>query len=154
MSNITLTKSQRVSIYLKEYYGTKRPISRYIRLFGGPVILIISFYNYYYSDVKWISALSGFTIVFGLYYIVKPFLTIFAKPRLFDGYSFDFNITSENITLSEDGNTSILQHSVFETAQEWTTFFALRTDKNQVLHLPKEQLSDAEISQLKDLEKQ
>ena len=151
MSDITLTKSQRVSIYLKEYYGTKRPISKYIRLFGGPLILIISFYNYYYSNVKWISALSGFTIVFGIYYILKPFITIFAKPGLFAGYTFNFTINAIEITLTEDGNTSTLNHSFFKNVEEWHTFFSLKTEENQVLHLPKDELTDSEISQLQKL---
>ena len=151
MSKITLGKSQRVSIYLKEYYGSKRPITKYIRLFGGPSILVISFYNYYYSDVKWISALSGFTIVFGFYYILKPFITILIKPLLFEGYSFDFSINSKEIILTEGENISTLDHSFFENVQEWNTFFSLKTEKNQVLHLPKEELTDAEISELQKL---
>lgn len=151
MSTITLSKAQRISIYLKEYYGSKRPITKYIRLFAGPIILLISFYNYYYSAVKWIAALSGFTLVFGFYYILKPFITIFIKPRLFESYRFDFEITSEHITLTENGHTSTLGHMFFTEVQEFTTFFAMRTEKNEVLYLPKEQLTDAEIVKLKNL---
>ena len=151
MSRITLTKSDRTKIYLKEYYGSKRPFTKYIRLFAGPLILLISVYNYYYSDVKWISSLSGFTIVFGIYYILKPFIITLAKPQLFVGYSFDIEILSNKIKLTEDGATSELPFSFFQEVTKRDTFYALKTDKNQVLHLPIDQLDSEEISKLDSL---
>ena len=151
MSHIALSKKERINIYLKEYYFRPKAFVRYLRMLGGPIIFLISLYNYYYSSNELVSSLSGFTIVYGLYYTLKPLIIILAKPQLFQAYNFDFNTTKTAFNLQEDDNTSTLQHSFFTSVRRWKTFYALRTDKNQVLHLPINQLNDSEKAQLDKL---
>mgnify|MGYP000046711647 CR=1 FL=1 len=103
MSTITLTKAERISIYRNNYYKVGKPYLKIMRRFGGPFIIALSLYNYYFVESSFIQSLSGFTLVFGIYYTLKPIIIPFLKPRLFEGYTFQFQITPDKIILQEGG---------------------------------------------------
>jgi hypothetical protein len=151
MSTITLTKAERISIYRKDYYHVGKPYLKIMRRFGGPFIIALSLYNYYFVESSFIQSLSGFTLIFGIYYTLKPLIIPFLKPRLFEGYTFQFQITPDKIILKEDESGSELEHQFFKSVQQNETHYALRTPKNEVLHLPKSQLTAQETTQLNAL---
>ena len=151
MSTITLTKAERISIYRNNYYKVGKPYLKIMRRFGGLFIIALSLYNYYFVESSFIQSLSGFTLVFGIYYTLKPIIIPFLKPRLFEGYTFQFQITPDKIILQEDDAVSELEHQFFKSVQQNETHYTLRTSKNEVLHLPKAQITSQEASQLNNL---
>ena len=70
---------------------------------------------------------------------------------MFEGYTFQFQITPDKIILQEDDAVSELEHQFFKSVQQNETHYALRTSKNEVLHLPKAQITSQEASQLNNL---
>ena len=66
-------------------------------------------------------------------------------------FEYFFYIFYMKIILQEDDAVSELEHQFFKSVQQNETHYALRTSKNEVLHLPKAQITSQEASQLNNL---
>lgn len=78
MQPVTLKRSVRIKIFLREYYFAGGPPMFVLRAFAGPFIICSSLL-FYGLPKKFLIAYSGLAVSFGIYYTLKPLVAILSK---------------------------------------------------------------------------
>lgn len=95
MKNKRLSKSERIIIFLNEYYLGYGIYYSIIRIVGGPLILIMGLNLYLNGNSKLGIGNSGFMILFGIYYLAKPLILILTQKGWFNNFDLNYEIESE-----------------------------------------------------------
>lgn len=153
MKENNLTKTEKIRIFLKDYYLGQGIYFSIQRIIGGPIILIAGIYLYLNGTDRSDLSYSGFMIFFGIYYILKPFIFILSKKEYFKNFDLNYQLEAEKIILKADKSQSEIAYADFKKVFERNNYFGLRTHANQTIYLCKNQLDPQEINLIKSLKK-
>lgn len=153
MNKQKITQFERIKIFLNEYYFGYGIYFTLLRIIGGPIILIMGLNIYINGNTKFGIGYSGFMIMFGIYYLVKPFLIILTQRAWFKNFDLDYEIEPDKIIIQSDKSKSELDYSELKTVKQRKTYYVLKTDSNQGIYLPVKFLESNEINILNQLKK-
>lgn len=153
MNKNSLSQSEKIKIFLNEYYFGYGFFYSIMRIIGGPLILIMGLNLYYNGHTKPGIGYSGFMIFFGIYYLISPLITILTQKAWFKNFDLNYEIESEKIIIKSDKSKSELYYSELKTVLKRKTYFALKTKSNQGIYLPIKLLEQNEIDILNNLKK-
>jgi len=146
-----LSKLEKVKIFLNEYYFGYGVYFSIIRIIGGPLIFFMGLNLYFNSYTKPGIGYSGFMILFGIYYCLKPLVIILTQRTWFKNFDLSYMIEPEKIIIQSSKSRSELDYSDLKTILKRKTYFTLKTKSKQGIYLPIRLLEPTEIDILNKL---
>lgn len=130
-----LSRSERVRMFLYEYYLGYSEIITFMRIVGGPCMVYFGV-NFYQSDAKLAVAYGGFMFLFGIYYTLNPLFWILF--RLDSLRRIDFNITvkEDRIIIQEPTSVSEILFDGLDKILKRKFYFSLQVSKYNKVYLP------------------
>lgn len=151
MKQQQLSQSEKIKIFLNEYYFGYGPFYSFMRIIGGPVILGTGLHLYQNAPAKFGVGYGGFMIAFGGYYLLNPLIIMLTQKAWFKNFDLTYLIEDEKITVMSGKSRSELDYSEFVTVLKRKTYFTLKTKSKQALYLPLTLLESNEIAILENL---
>ncbi|MBQ4822780.1 YcxB family protein [Aquimarina sp. MMG016] len=151
MSKLNISKSEKIKIFLNEYYFGYGIFYSILRIVCGPLILLMGLNQYFDESAKFGTNYSGIFIIFGIYYILRPLITILTKNSWFENFDLDYSIEPEKIIIKSDKSKSELDYSELDKILKRKSYFALKTKSKQGIYLPIKSLNQAEVKILDGL---
>ncbi|MCB9224986.1 MAG: YcxB family protein [Crocinitomicaceae bacterium] len=143
-------KSEKVKIFLNEYYFGYGSYHTFVRIFGGPITLALGIYLYLYKFDQQ-EAFAIFTIIYSIYYILKPLFIILKRKDWFENFDQDYTIEPDKLIIQKGNSRSELDYSEFELRLKRKTYYVLKTKAKQAIYFPKSLLEPYEIEILDKL---
>lgn len=153
MNKSNIPQSERIKIFLNEYYFGYGVYYSILRIVAGPLILLMGLNMYLNGSTKFGVSYSGFMIFFGLYYILKPMITILIQKSWFKKFDLIYQIEPEKIIIKSGNSKSELDYSELNKVQKRKTYFALKMKSKQGIYLLIKHLEPTEIEILNKLVK-
>lgn len=153
MNKEKISQSDRIKIFLNEYYFGYGIYFSILRIIGGPIIFIMGLNLYFNGNTKFGISYSGFTIFFGIYYLLKPLIIIWTQKAWFKNFDLDYEIENEKIIIYSGKSKSELDYADLKTFKKRKTYFALKTKSKQGFYLPIKLLEPSELAILNKLQK-
>jgi hypothetical protein len=147
MSQQILSKSERIRLFLREYYLGQTTWIKLVRLVGGPLIIGTGV-QFYFNAHRSMVAYGGFCFLYGIYYVLKPFLLIAMRPALFQPLDFRVRINEEDVLFQENDAESVIQFRAFKSIKLMTAYYALKLPDKATIYLRADQLTEEEKSLL------
>src|SRR5690606_24220530 len=140
-------------IFLNEYYFGYGILFSILRIVGGPMILIYGLSLYFNGNEKPEISYSGFMIIFGIYYLLKPLIIVLTQKSWFENFNLNYKINSDKIVIESDKSKSELDYSELKSIRKRKTYYALKTKSKQGIYLPIKFLESNENDILNKLNK-
>jgi hypothetical protein len=143
MSQQILRKSERIKLFLREYYLGQTLWLKVVRLIGGPLIIGTGV-QFYFDAHRSMIAYGGFCFLYGAYYTLKPFLITVLRPTLFQTLSFRLQIDEEKLNFQEDDAESVIYFSAFKSIIIKAGYYELKLPAKATIYLRADQLTKEE----------
>ena len=143
MSRQFITRTERIKLFLIEYYTSNKAWANVTRLIGGPVLIGYGVRLYYYS-ARFAIGYGGFCFLFGIYYFLKPALIIAIRPSLFKASSFDLHITENELTLQEEGATATIRFDLFKSVLRHSNYYSVKLPDKMTMYFKESLLDEKE----------
>ena len=143
MSHQTITRSERITLFLREYYVGNSPWLNVIRIIGGPLI-IGSGIHLYAKSARFAIGYGGFCFLYGIYYTLKPALIIAVRYALFQSISFDLQVAGEELTIKEAGASMTLQFDLFKSVLRNTNYYSVKLPGKMTIYFKTSLLNEFE----------
>jgi hypothetical protein len=143
MSQQVLSRNERLKLFLREYYLGHTVWINTIRLVGGPLIIATGI-QFYYKAERSAIAYGGFCFLYGIYYLLKPFLIIAVRPSLIQPLSFSISIEEQGIKWQENGDEASIQFSSFQKIAKQSGYYSLKLPEKATIYLRAAQLAEEE----------
>ena len=147
MSLQTLRKSDKIRLFLREYYLGHSIVRNTIRLVGGPLVTGSGIQFYQKAD-KWAVAYGGFCFLYGLYFTLKPFLLIVLRPAAFQAVTFEVAVNEQGVNWQLAGIESSVLFTAFNSILRRPTYYMLEIKASGTLYLLAKQLTATETQYL------
>ncbi|QKG52239.1 hypothetical protein [Hymenobacter sp. BRD67] len=147
MSQQILSKSERIRLFLREYYLGQTTWIKIMRLIGGPLIIGTGV-QFYFNAHRSMVAYGGFCFLYGIYYTLKPLLIIALRPTLFQLLNFTVQVEEGRLKFQEDDAESIIQFKIFKSIRLQAGYYALKLPDKATIYLRTDQLTEEEKSLL------
>lgn len=143
MSHQVIHKSERVKLFLREYYSHQRVWVRIMRIVGGPIIIATGL-RFYFDFHRSMVAYGGFCFLYGIYYTLKPLLIIIVRPTLFHKLDFILLVKESELVIQESEIESVVQFKAFASIRILANNYALKLPDKLTLYLRTDQLDKQE----------
>lgn len=153
MKTRQLSKSEKIKIFLNEYYFGYTVFFSILRLIGGPLILAMGLNLYLTGVSKPGVDYAVFMVAFGIYYSLKPLIIIVTRKAWLKNRDLSYRIEPDKIVVQSDRSKSDLDHSELVSVLRRKTYYALKTKSKQIIYLPIKLLEPAEMTILDGLKK-
>ncbi len=150
MKKLKLSLSEKIVIFLNEYYFGYGALYSISRIISGSLIFIIGLNLYANGNTKFGISYSGFLVIFGVYYTLKSLVILLTKKSWFKSFDLDYSITPEKIIIQSDKSKSELDYSELDKVLKRKAYFALKTKSKQGIYLP---IKNLEFEEMKILNK-
>src|SRR5574344_1985494 len=141
---INLTASEKRKAYLLQYYFETNPLFVILRLIGGPAIIGLGFYFLLYGQLMSVLFFI-ICILYGVFYISKPFLSFLFYASYFSEETFELEMTKDQIILKNgNSNTDFLWTQLRKIIKYKSTYILIFQDKSRII-IPLSQLKASEI---------
>jgi len=147
MSKIIIGDKEQHQIYLYNYYFWQNTFTGTLRLFGGPAMILLSIW-FYVTEPQHPLLYGSILLVYGLYYSLRPFVSIYMNREKLDFGVFEVNISSVDISIDSDKGLRTYEYTDFKKIVKYKQWYALYFDNKSVLVLPSSQLSKEEQESL------
>ncbi len=151
MNKYKLSQSEKIKIFLNEYYFGYGGLYSVSRIISGPLIFIMGLNLYFNGNTKSGLSYSGILVVFGIYYTLKPLITLLTQKAWFKNFELNYSITPKKIIIESNTSKSELDYSELDKVLKRKTYFALKTKSKQGIYLPIKNLESNEIEILNGL---
>lgn len=141
----TLSSFEKIKIFLTEYFFGYGIYYTMLRILAGPLIFLIGLNQYLSGSTKAGISYSGVMMFFGVYYLLKPLLTILTQKSWFDNFNLNYIITENLIIIESDKSKSELNYSNLKSILKRNSYYALKTKSKQGIYLPVRLLEPHEI---------
>ncbi|WP_188466394.1 YcxB family protein [Marivirga lumbricoides] len=151
MSAINLSSKRKKYFYRKEYYHGKKKI----RIVFWPIMLCAFLYLWIFIDTRNTILEDPITVLFivsaSIYFTFHPFFWFLIKKQQFvKDDIYDLVIAEGSLSmLDNEGNSSTIQFNSLKEIAERSEYFCLRFPNYSSIYLPKEQLNQSEIEELR-----
>lgn len=146
-----LSRSQKIKIFLNEYYFGYGVFYSILRLIGGPLVFLMGLNIYDTGDTKPGVGYAGFMIAFGIYYSLKPLIIILTKKSWYANFDLSYKIEPDKIVVRSEKSKSELDHSELTAVLKRKTYYALKIKSKRGIYLSIKELEPAELSILEEL---
>ncbi|MVN77339.1 hypothetical protein GO988_13470 [Hymenobacter sp. HMF4947] len=143
MSQQILSKSERIRLFLREYYLGQTAWIKTVRLVGGPLIIGAGA-EFYFNAHRSLVAYGGFCFLYGIYYTLKPLLIIAVRPALFQSLNFGVKIGVAELKFQEADAELVVQFKAFKSIRWQTGYYALKLPDKATIYLRTDQLTEEE----------
>ena len=141
---LTLTKADYKSFFTYQYFFGAKSIRRYIRLFAGPILVLLGINFLYNDDNRFGIAFGGFCLGYGIYYTLKPFLFILIKK--FPNETFTYNFSLDTLHIQDSISNTLLDLKEFPIQKNSKYYFIL-LENGSLIFFPKNKLSREDVSE-------
>ena len=100
MKEQILERSDRIRMFISEYYFGYSWWMTCLRIFGGPMVLAMGIYLYD-SNERFAIAYGGFCFLYGLYYSLKPLFWIVFRLDAFKTVPLRIDIHGDNLRIKD-----------------------------------------------------
>ncbi len=153
VNKLNLSKLEKIKIFLNEYYFGYGIFYSILRIISGPLILIMGLNQYFDESTKFGTNYSLIFIIFGVYFTLRPLITVLSKNTWFKNFDLDYSIEAEKIVIQSGKSKSELDYSDLDKVLKRKSYFALKTKSKQGIYLPIKNLEPSEIEILNGLKK-
>jgi hypothetical protein len=147
MSKIIIGDKEQHQIYLYNYYFWQNTFTGTLRLFGGPMMILLAIW-FYVTGTQNPIVYGSILLAYGLYYLLRPFISIYINREKLDFGVFEVTMSSVGINIESDNGLQTYEYTDFKKIAKYKQWYALYFDKKSVLVLPSNQLSKEEQEQL------
>jgi hypothetical protein len=140
VSQQTIRKSDKIKLFLREYYFGHSVARNCVRLVGGPLVAG-SGVQFYQKTDKWAIAYGGFCFLYGLYFTLKPFLIIALRPAAFQPVVFEVVVNEQGVAWQLAGVESNVQFAAFDSILRRPTYYMLEIKATGTVYLLINQLT-------------
>ena len=142
----TLLRADRIKMFLNEYYFGSSSLISAIRIFGGPLLVLIGidFYqgSYLYDRSNKLSiAYGGFCVLYGVYLILKPIFWILFRLDSFKTVKLSVEVYADRIRFKDEFSESEVLFVGFNKILKRKHYYALQLTKYNKIYLPFELLT-------------
>jgi len=143
VSQQTIRKSDKIRLFLREYYLGHSVARNCVRLVGGPLVAG-SGVQFYQKTDKLAIAYGGFCFLYGLYFTLKPFLIIALRPAAFQIATFEVVITEQGVSWQLAGVESSVLFVAFSSILRRPSYYMLEIKATGTVYLLANQLTTTE----------
>jgi hypothetical protein len=140
----TFYRKEKISMFLHDYYFGYSKWITFLRLFGGPIILLIGLDLYKNGYDKFSVAYSGFCLIYGVYLILKPYLWFLLRLDNFKTGNVEIKVSNDFLLLIDEHNESKIGFETFKNIFDKKSYFTFVISKTQRLRLPKRLIENEE----------
>lgn len=143
MSKIIFGDKERQQVYIYNYYFWQNMLIGTLRLFGGPIMIILGIWFYFtaQTDPFFYAAI---LIGYGVYYSLRPFLFIYFKREKLDIGVFEVEISQKGISTINDLGSQSVDFTSLKKIKKFKKWYALYYSNKSILFLPENQLNAEE----------
>lgn len=143
MSHQIITRIERITLFMREYYVGNSIWLNVTRIIGGPVGIGCGI-HLYTDSARFAVGYGGFCFVFGIYYTLKPALLIAMRPSLFQSLSFNLQIAEEELTIQEAGASTTLRFDLFKRVLRNREYYSVKLPGKMTIYFKTRLLSEVE----------
>jgi len=146
----TFYRKEKIIIFLKDYYFGFSKWIIFLRLFGGPLLILIGLYLYNEGFDKFSVAYSGFCILYGIYMIFKPCIWVLSHTDNYKTENVDIEVEDDFLRIKDAQNESKIGFETFIKILEKKDYFSFVITKSQRLRIPKRLLEVDEQKKIRN----
>lgn len=143
----TIERSERIKLFLHNYYLGKNLYSIIIRITGGPITILLGLL-FIQKTEKAAIVYGGFMLLYGIYYILKPFLFVILRYNTFKTTYLEIEITENSIKMKDSISNSEILFSGVQKILNRRFYFIVQLNQSQQVLLPFSILSEEQIKLL------
>lgn len=144
---LTLTKSDYKAFFIYNHFFGARALIKYLRLFCGPLLILLGIYLLKKVNDRFGIAYGGFALGFGIYYMLMPFVsTWFGK---FKEETFTYQFTNDILDVHDRiSNTTfdLIKYPI----QKNSRYYFIKFENGSSLFFPKKKLSEEALKEFED----
>jgi hypothetical protein len=144
----TLDRSHRIRMFLDEYYLGYSGIIRWIRIIGGPLLLVLCYGLWSLPSSPWGIAYAGICFFYGFYYTLKPFLWILLREDSFQTIHVNIEVNEDTLKLVDDTSESEIKFNAMRRVLKRKSYYMLEVAKFSKVYLPVSLLSEGQCRML------
>ncbi|MCF8275203.1 MAG: hypothetical protein K9J17_00595 [Flavobacteriales bacterium] len=148
MVQLTITRKQRIKMFVYEYYLGVSKWLGLVRFIGGPVYFVIGLKIYDFATDRLEIAFGGFLVVLSVYYFFKPVWWVVVFWKNFKTIDFQLELGENQLMIEEDGAFTKIDYGKFDKICRRPEYFVLSLGKRSKVYLPVKSLSDQAIETL------
>jgi len=133
----TLYRKEKIRMHLHDFYFGYGKWIALIRLIGGPGLILIGLDLYRKGFDKFSVAFSGFSLLYGLYIIFKPYLWVLFRLDNYKTENVDIKVNTDFLLIKDEQNESKIAYETFKNIFDKKTYYSFVISKTQRLRLPK-----------------
>ncbi|MGI4883578.1 MAG: hypothetical protein ACRYFR_01305 [Janthinobacterium lividum] len=149
VSRQVISRLEHIKLFFYEYYLGRTAWVKWLRIFGGPLMILIGVQFYrrfevYSSTHKAAVAFGGFSFLYGVYYILKPVMMLSILWRAFKTVGFSVILDEKEIQFQNNEVLSAVQLSAFNKIWRSGNYHLLKLTENTTFYLRANQLTEKE----------
>ena len=144
----TLRRSQRIKMFLYEYYFGQTNLQTLMRIIGGPLLIFFGI-DFFQRNDKFAVAYGGFMFVYGIYYLLKPLFWITFRFDSFKTTNFNIDIFEDRLVIIDPTAKSEIAFDSLNKVLNRKFYYALEVNKHNKIYLPTSILQQEQIDILK-----
>ena len=142
-----LKRSERIKMFLHEYYFGQSSIVTLMRIIGGPVLILMGI-DFYQRNDKFAVAYGGFMFFYGIYYILKPLFWILLRLDSFKTVNLNIEILEDRLSIKNTTSESEILFEGINKICRRKFYYALEITKFNKIYLPFSILTEEQINYL------
>ena len=140
----SLKRSERIKMFLSEYYFGQTNIITILRFIGGPILIFLGI-EFYQRNDKFAVAYGGSMFLYGIYYIFKPLTWILFRLDSFKTVNLNIEVLDDRIIIKDPISESEILLEGIDKILPRKYYFALQLSKYNKVYLPFTMLSQEQF---------
>ena len=136
----TLLRAIRVKMFFNEYYFGNSGWVTAMRIFGGPVLVLMGI-NLFQSSDRLGIGYGGFCVFYGVYLILKPILWIVFRLDSFKTIKLSIEVSADRLKCTDEFSESEILFTGFSKIMKRKYYYVLQLTKSSKVYLPFDLLS-------------
>lgn len=143
MSKIIIGDKEQQQIYIYNYYFWQNTFTGTLRLFGGPLMIVLSVW-FYLTEANNPILYGTILLAYGLFYSFKPFIYILINREKIDFGVFEVNFFTNYMTIQSDKGLQEYEYTEFKRIKKFSKWYVIYITSTSILALPINQLTPEE----------
>lgn len=143
MSKIIIGDKEQQQIYIFNYYFWQNTFTGTLRLFGGPLMIVLSVW-FYLTEANNPILYGTILLAYGLFYSFRPFIYILINREKIDFGVFEVNFFTNYMTIQSDKGLQEYEYTEFKRIKKFSKWYVIYITSTSILALPINQLTPEE----------
>lgn len=150
METIIISRRERVTMILTEFYFGGPLWKMLFRIIGGPIMFLFG-RNFIFNSPDRIGvAIGGFLIAYSIYYTFYPIWFMLSKWKSYHAVEIKLKATTDKLFFQDGESESHIPYEKFEKILKRKKYYALQIQKGLKIYLPSGKLSENTINILNE----